>query len=77
MISYYKDKKSYDTFPCRKNYNLITNNYTKFIINKEISLLFNQTKSNCSIKLTINVNENIDHSLKILKSLLKDYSQYL
>jgi len=67
LYVYYHEKDEGCTeFPCTKDYNIITQNINKFIVNNEISILF---VDNNQVKIDILVNHNIDNSIKILDNL--------
>lgn len=57
-------------FSCKQNYNTLEQSINKFEINNEISILF---INNNSIKIEINVNHNIDNTIKILPSILNNF----
>lgn len=70
FILYNQSDEPYVDFTCKKDYHIIINNITKFFINNEISILFIENKNKYIIKLEINVNHNIDLTLKIINSLI-------
>ena len=69
LVSYNKQCKSYSEFPCKKTYNIIKNKIIKFIINDEISILFIEENEILNIKIEIDINHNIDLSIKFLENL--------
>lgn len=79
IISYKETEKPYSDFSCQKNYYILEQIVTKFIVNDEINLLFIENKKNKCIKIDIILNHNIDNTLVKINDLLDNlcYSQYL
>ena len=75
MVSYHKKIEPYHSFSCKSNYTTCNYTTTEFKINNEISLFFNEDQSN--ICFNILVDHNIDNTIKLLHTLLENYSQYL
>lgn len=66
LLTYLETKLPINEFSCKQNYNILEESIIKFIVNNEISILFN----NSSIKIDIIVNHNIDNTIKLLNKLL-------
>ena len=69
FLVYSQNEVTYTDFTCKKEYHITNNNFTKFIINNEISILFIENKNKFNIKLEIIVDHNIDLTIKTLESI--------
>ena len=65
---YNRNEKHFTEFSNKKNYNKIQQKVDKFQVNEEVNVLF---INNNQIKITVDLNHNIDNTIPVLEELIK------